>query len=182
VVTPGKTQSEEEQRLKKLVSKGLVMVAGFLTVPGPSDFDQQLAEIPYAKEREADPRLQRIRKFMQAFGAPASRYAHDFVLAADRNNLDWRLLPSISILESGGGKNCKNNNIFGWQNCDRKFPSVQYGIHMVAKRLGNSDLYRDKDLDSLLATYNPREDYGSRVKNMMEQLGPEELIPQLAIP
>lgn len=158
------------------------MVAGILAVPGPSDFDQQLAEFPYAKEREADPRLGRIEKFFHDRGAPAFRFAQDFVLAADRNNLDWRLLPIISLLESGGGKNYKNNNIFGWKNCERKFPSVQYGIHLVAKRLGHSELYRDKDLDGLLATYNPREEYGSTVKRMMKLLGPEELVPQLAIP
>jgi len=168
--------------LKKFMSKGLVMVAGLLAVPGPSDFDQQLAEIPYTTERDADPRLERIESFLSERGAPASQFAEEFLAAADENNLDWRLLPSISILESGGGKNCRNNNIFGWQNCERKFPSVQYGIQLVANKLGNSRLYRDKNLDEILFTYNPRQDYGSRVKSVMRLLGPADLTPALTVP
>lgn len=175
-------QTEEEERVKKLVSKGLVMVAGLFAANGPSDFDQQLAEIPYKKEQEADPRLKRLEKFLQQRGAPVFRLAGDFLLAADENSLDWRLLPSISILESGGGKYFKKNNIFGWANCERGFPSIQYGIHLVAKRLGNSSLYRDKDLDQVLTTYNPRVEYRQRVKQVMRQLGPEDAGPQLSTP
>ena len=175
-------QSEEEQRLKKLMSKGLVMVAGLLAVPGAKDLDQQLAEVAYLQEVDKDPREARIAEFMDGFGAPASQYAEDFVEAADQNSLDWRLLPSIAIIESGGGKNCRNNNIFGWQNCDRKFPSVQYGIHLVAKYLSSSKLYRRKSLDELLSTYNPAQEYRLRVKSVMEMLGPANPITELALP
>jgi hypothetical protein len=166
--------------VKQLVSKGLVMVAGLLSVTGTPDTDQQIAEIPYIKQQ--DPRLKRLVNFLERHKAPASRYAADFLIAADTNNLDWRLLPSISILESGGGKKYKNNNIFGWANCERRFPSVQYGIHLVATRLANSRLYRDKDLDEVLATYNPHEDYALRVKYVMRLLGPADLAPALSMP
>jgi hypothetical protein len=164
------------------MSKGLVMMAGLLVTPGPSDIDQQLAEVPYLQDSDRDPREARIVEFMEEHGAPASQYAGDFILAADQNNLDWRLLPSIAMLESGGGKNCRNNNIFGWQNCERKFPSVQYGIHLVAKYLANSKLYRDKSLDQLLSTYNPMESYRARVKTLMRILGPEDPIAELSLP
>jgi hypothetical protein len=158
------------------------MVAGLLAATGSSDIDQQLVEAPYTQDSGRDPREARIAEFMEERGAPASQYAVDFVMAADQNNLDWRLLPSIAMLESGGGKNCRNNNIFGWKNCERKFPSVQDGIHLVAKYLANSKLYRDKSLDELLAIYNPMQDYRARVKTMMRMLGPEEPVAELSLP
>jgi hypothetical protein len=177
-----KPQSEEEQRLKKLVSKGLVMMAGLLAAPGSSDVDQQVTEVAYSQEPGRDIREARIAEFMEERDAPASQYAEDFVLAADQNNLDWRLLPSIAMLESGGGKNCRNNNIFGWQNCERRFPSVQDGIHLVARSLANSRLYRDKSLDELLSTYNPIQDYRARVKAVMRMLGPEDPVTEVSLP
>ncbi|MDX2151395.1 MAG: hypothetical protein SFV54_11730 [Bryobacteraceae bacterium] len=156
--------------MKKLVSQGLVMFAGLLAVPGNADPHKALPDSVHQ-----DPRLHRIRTFFSQRNAPAQKYAAEFVRAADRHNLDWRLLPSISFLESGGGKAFKNNNIFGWQNCERRFRSISHGIHTVAERLANSSLYRDKDLDSMLFTYNPRREYPAKVKAVMLLLGPSEL-------
>ena len=89
--------------------------------------------------------------------------------------LDWRLLPSIAVLESGGGKEYTNNNIFGWDSCKTAFPSVRAGIHTVARALGQSRLYRDKDLDELLLTYNTNAEYSERVKALMAELGSAEI-------
>ncbi|HBY61425.1 MAG TPA: hypothetical protein DEH78_16510 [Solibacterales bacterium] len=160
----------EENHVKKLVSQSLVVVAGLMAVPGNAD-PQQTQSGTY----QQDPRLHRIRTFFSERRSPAHRYAADFVRAADRNNLDWRLLPSISFLESGGGKAYKNNNIFGWDNCERRFRSVPHGIHTVADRLANSDLYKDKDLDAVLRTYNPRKLYRAKVKAVMAEIGPSQL-------
>jgi len=48
---------------------------------------------------------------------------------------------------------------------------VEAGILAVADRLGNSKLYKDKDLDEILATYNPVPNYPQRVKAVMRALG-----------
>jgi len=89
--------------------------------------------------------------------------------------LDWRLLPSISIIESSGGKDYRNNNVFGWDSCRESFTSVREGIHFVAGQLANSKLYKDKTLDSKLSTYNPLPDYPRKVKAVMHALGSESL-------
>ena len=75
--------------------------------------------------------------------------------AADHNALDWRLLPSLSYVESTGGKSARHNNLFGWDSGRAHFPSPIAGIHTVGYYLSHSDLYKDKALDKLLATYNP---------------------------
>jgi hypothetical protein len=92
------------------------------------------------------------------------------VLAADQHNLDWRLLPSLSLVESTGGKAYKNNNIFGWNNGDTKFRSVREGIFVVASRLKRARQYRGKGLDAKLHTYNPAADYPAKVKSAMRRI------------
>lgn len=121
--------------------------------------------------READPRLQRIQAFFEERDCPLSEAAADFLLAADKNALDWRLLPSISMVESSGGKDYKNNNVFGWDAGRENFASVEEGIHFVAAQLATSRLYKDKGLDEKLNTYNPVPGYTQRVKAVMRTMG-----------
>ncbi len=95
-----------------------------------------------------------------------------FLEAADAYSLDWRLLPSLSFVETTGGKNAHNNNMFGWDSGRAKFTSPAAGIHAVGYRLANSDAYRGKGLDRLLATYNPNPDYVRAVKSVMRSIAP----------
>ncbi len=148
---------------------GLVVFAGLLSAPPAG---QDPIEIISNQE---DPRLARLQEFFQERASPIWHLAADFIAAADLNNLDWRLLPSISVIESGGGKDYRNNNIFGWDSCRASFTTVRDGIHAVAKRLSHSKLYKHKDLDAVLQTYNTSDDYPLRVKTVMEKLGPLDL-------
>jgi hypothetical protein len=86
--------------------------------------------------------------------------------------LDWRLLPSISVIESGGGKAYKNNNLFGWANGDHLFPSLKSGIHEVGYKLGRSPLYRNRDVPAKLHLYNPNEEYATNVMTVMNRISP----------
>ncbi len=149
------------------------MLVGLLAVHSATSTGQQLLPPNY----DADPRLQKLKSFFQDLNSPAIWRAEVFLAAADRHGLDWRLLPSISIIESGGGKAYMNNNILGWDSCRTSFPSIEAGIDLVAARLTRSKLYRDKDLDEKLALYNPNSDYPGRVKSLMERLGPGQSTP-----
>jgi hypothetical protein len=42
----------------------------------------------------------------------------------------------------------------------------------VAERLANSDYYRGKSIDQILLTYNPRPQYRTKVKAVMQEIGP----------
>ena len=157
--------------MRKLLSGGLVVFAGMVSVPAVSLQQAQKAPAP---DYRADPRLESIRKFFQKHECPAVAYSSVFLEAADDYDLDWRLLPSISFVESTGGKAAAQNNIFGWDSGRAKFSSMTAGIHAVAYRLSNSELYRDKDLNGLLATYNPNSGYAQRVKSVMRRIAPSE--------
>jgi hypothetical protein len=124
----------------------------------------------------ADPRTVRLKKFLGYLHCPVAPLADEFVHAADDNQLDWRLLPSISVIESGGGKAYLNNNIFGWSNALNTglqlFPTIRSGIHEVAYKLGRSGLYRNRDAEGKLRVYNPDPTYADRVLSVMRRISP----------
>lgn len=157
--------------MKKLFPS-LALFAGVVSAP--------MATVPMvpksdpAPEYRTDPRLAALHSFFTRTDCPAVAYAFDFLRAADDYDLDWRLLPSISFVESTGGKAARNNNMFGWDSGNAEFTSAVAGIHQVGYRLAYSDLYRDKDTDEILATYNPDVSYAARVKSVMRQIAPSE--------
>jgi len=150
----------------KLVSSGLVVFAGVVCAPAtvsPLQYNQ-------GSEARQDARVNAVRGFLEKTGCPASQYSQVFLDAADGYRLDWRLLPSISFVESTGGKAAPHNNIFGWDNGRSRFSSPTAAIWGVAYQLGQSVLYRDKSLTQLLAIYNPDPAYGAKVRSVMRQI------------
>jgi hypothetical protein len=156
--------------MKKILSGGLVF-AGMLSSP----IAVTNAETPDPTSVYGnDPRLESLNRFFQKGDCPAQDFSAEFLLVADQNNLDWRLLPSISMVESGGGRDARNNNLFGWDGGKAIFASVRAGIHDVARRLGNSKIYRDKGVDEILQVYNPDANYPGIVKSVMRRISPSE--------
>lgn len=143
--------------------KKFVVLAGLLAAPSGSAVK--------ALAPQQDPRLTQIKHFFERYDCPLAPFADEFLQQADSNRLDWRLLPSLSFIESSGGKYLRNNNVFGWNSCRTRFPSVRAGIGIVASELGRSNLYKDKPLDQVLRTYNPYPNYGKRVKAVMRTMG-----------
>jgi hypothetical protein len=148
--------------------KDFLLVAGLLAAPATVSVQQYKAS-PVVDQN--DPRLSRLQKYFGDRDCPLRDSAKDFLVAADQNKLDWRLLPSISIIESSGGKDYRSNNVFGWGSCKEKFSSVRAGIHYVAAQLGKSRRYKGKDIDSKLQLYNPVPEYPQRVKAVMRAIG-----------
>jgi hypothetical protein len=143
-------------------------------VAAPTSVTQHLADRVSAADYRMDARLDTLRGFFAAMDCPALAASEEFLRAADAYGLDWRLLPSISFIESTGGKNLKNNNLFGWNSGKAEFASLSAAINGVGYRLAYSDLYRDKSLDEILATYNPHGEYARKVKSVMRRISPSE--------
>jgi len=141
------------------------MILGVLALPHAISVAQGL---PRSNAVTPDYRLHCIRHLFAH--SPLRSAAADLLTAADQNSLDWRLLPSIAIVESGGGKVCRNHNAFGWYSGKKSFPSAHAAIQFVASRLANSYRYRGKDLSGKLAAYNPVPGYEQRVIAVMESL------------
>ncbi len=158
-------------------SKQLIIAAGLLALPLAIRMEKRPAPVEpiQAKRPEPvnpDPRIVRLKKFFAKLHCPVRDLAEDFVQAADDNELDWRLLPSISVVESGGGKAYRNNNIFGWNQGLEAFPTIRSGIHEVAFKLGKSALYKNRDVLGKLRLYNPDETYADSVLTVMSRISP----------
>ncbi len=137
------------------------------------------APVPPSVPRK-DARLSRLQKFFKRYNCPVGRLAPSFIRASDRHRIDWRLLPSLALVESGCGRESYRNNIFGWGNGTVPFRSVEAGIHLVAERLANSEYYRGKSLEDVLVTYNPVPGYVDRVQMVMSELGSTPFTPAIA--
>ena len=105
---------------------------------------------------------------------------------ADLNDLDWRLLPAITVRESTGGKfDCTKAtfNAFGWGSCKIGFKSDEEAIEVVAKNLGGNNPktarhYDNKTTKQILNAYNPPSivpHYTEQVMKIMNAIGDEEV-------
>src|SRR5882724_7126316 len=111
--------------------------------------------IAHAEDSEGVERLANLKKFFSKYKSPLAAHAVDFLQVADRFGLDWRLMPSLVIIESGG-RNIRNNNVFGWGNGASRFRSVAESITVVADCLANKVPYRGKSFEAKMRAYNPR--------------------------
>jgi hypothetical protein len=147
-------------------------LAGAVCSPAPISCVQTAPTAP--PDFHADPRLALLRSFFAKAACPALEYSPAFLEAADRYKLDWRLLPSLSFVESTCGKFARNNNFFGWNSGKADFGSPAAAIHQVGYRLSHSSLYRFKKLDAILALYNQRAEYAVKVKSVMRRIAAVE--------
>jgi hypothetical protein len=159
--------------MTKLLASGMVVFAGIVSVPTGTAPNQKPAQ--RAPDYRDDPRFETLTKFFHKSDCPAEKYSAEFLKTADANALDWRLLPSLSFVETSGGKGARNNNLFGWDSGRAHFPSPAAGIHAVGYHLKHSNAYKNKKLDRLLAAYNPAvEEYADKVKSVMRRISPTE--------
>lgn len=78
-------------------------------------------------QAESDDRPQRLHDFLASYNSPLTDQAKHFVEEADKNNLDWKLVPAIAGVESTFGKAIPTGsyNAWGWG----VFTGAQDGVH-----------------------------------------------------
>lgn len=87
-----------------------------------------------------DARAKIIEDFFKGYKSHLSAYSQEFIAAAEKYNLDYRLLPAISMQESSGGKRVIEDsyNPFGYGiygDLVIRFSSWEEGIERVAREL-----------------------------------------------
>ncbi|MDQ3158783.1 MAG: hypothetical protein M3P98_01435 [bacterium] len=121
-------------------------------------------------------RAGRIDAYYAKRKMPLEGYGQKMVEEADKNGIDWRLLPAISIKESSGGLHMCRNNPFGWASCKLQFGSVDEAIETVARNLGGNNpkthAYYKGDTYAKLWSYNGTVEslYPARVIAIMEKI------------
>jgi hypothetical protein len=153
----------------KYLHSGLVLIAGFLGAAAATSYADHDATTVH---RKSDVREAILRRFFRENHCPAESYAEAFIVEADSHKLDWRLLPSLALVESGGGQRQLKNNFFGWDNGVSRFVSATEAIHHVAQALAEARPYKGKDTNGKLAAYNKTPGYRELVTGVMRRISP----------
>lgn len=109
----------------------------------------------------ADGRAKIIEDFFKDYNSPLATFSDTFIQVSDKYNLDYRLLPAISMQESNGGKKVINDsyNPFGYGiygGMVVKFESWDKAIERVGRALRED--YLNKGLKTpfqIMAKYTP---------------------------
>ncbi len=121
-------------------------------------------------------RVAQIDSYFKQRSMPLTGYGAKMVEEAEKNGIDWRLLPAIALRESSGGKKACDHNPFGWASCRINFRSVDEAIEIVARNLGGNNpktaSYYSGDTRSKLHSYNGTviAAYPDQVLNIMEKI------------
>ena len=116
-------------------------------------------ELALQADREA--KAAKIDAYFAQYDLPLAGHGMQMVLSAEKNGLDWRLLPALAMRESTGGKFiCKDsNNPYGWGSCKIHFDSFEEATDTVAAHLGGNmertaRYYANKTIEQKLKAYN----------------------------
>lgn len=115
----------------------------------------------------ADSRIANLKRFLRRYNSPLYEHAEYIVQTADKNNMDYRLLPAIAMQESGlcakipaNSHNCWGWGIYG--NTITKFADYEEAIDTVSRGLKKN--YIDHGLvtaTQIMSKYNPGSPGGS---------------------
>jgi len=106
-------------------------------------------------------RVEVLQKFFEEYDSPLAESADTFVAVADKYDMDYRLLPAISCLESGCGKVLipETYNAWGWGiygNQYISFESWDNGIEEVGRGIYKGYVLKGLDTPAKMApVYTP---------------------------
>jgi hypothetical protein len=123
---------------------------------------------------QADSRVLKLEGFLTKYNSPLTAYAQDFITLADQYQIDWKLVPAITGVESTFGNQIPYNsyNAYGWANGNYAFKSWEDSITIVTKAL--KEKYYNRGLDNpykIGPVYAPpSQTWASRVNFFMEKI------------
>jgi hypothetical protein len=138
----------------------LAMMAAIILIPQRAYAQQSSAssattQLPTVEKTGADLRVKILTNYLKQNNSPMSANAADFVAAADKYKLDWKLVAAISGVESTFGQQIPTDsyNAWGWGVYGDNvinFKSWKDGINTVSQGLrerymnqwGGKDIYQ----------------------------------------
>lgn len=129
------------------------------------------------KIQERDNRAKVLKAYLERNNSPLAEYSDIFIQEADKNNIDWKLVPAISGVESGFGKAIPVNSYNGWGfgiygGHVLRFNSWNEGIATVSQSLRNDyiDKYGAKNVYEIGSIYAASPTWAYRVSGFMDQI------------
>lgn len=128
------------------------------------------------QKTQKDKRVEALERVFEKYNSPLVPYAGAYVKSADQYGVDWKLLPSISGLESGFGKHMIDGtyNAYGWGSGRIYFTSWEDGIDKINKSL--SERYYARGADTVWTIgpiYAESPTWSVRVNSFMEKIEAE---------
>jgi len=158
----------------------IILIIIFLIFPSHVSADTYVAgssaQLRQKTQAVIDPRVEKLRKYLAEHKSPLTGYADEFVYAADKYGLDWRLVPAISGVESTFGKRIPKGsyNAYGWANGDFRFDSWENSINIVSQTLRTKYIDRGApSINKIARRYAPpSSSWAWKVKYFMEKIEP----------
>ncbi len=144
-----------------------------------------------AKAKILQTKADAIDAYFLAHNMPLAGTGLKMVQEAEKNDLDYRLIPAIAVRESTGGRHAcvkVKNNPFGWGSCKIGFKSYGEAIETLARNLGGNNPttqhhYSGKTTKEILQKYNPPSiapKYVPQVLSIMDSIGKENPANEVA--
>lgn len=141
--------------------------------------------IVVAKEEEQDTIQKKLIliNYLRNKRSPLEAYAENLIAESRKNNLDWRLVPAITGVESNFGKRIphKSYNAYGWANGSYKFQSWEESIEKVSSVLNQKYVQKGAvTINKIARIYAPPSTtWPTKVKFFINQIDPIGLTYEL---
>ena len=123
---------------------------------------------------QADIRVEKLQAFLANYNSPLTPYAQEFIAMADKYQIDWKLVPAITGVESTFGKQIPYNsyNAYGWANGNYAFKSWEESIVVVTKTLKEKYYNRGLNTPAKIAPVYapPSKTWGGKVSFFMQKI------------
>lgn len=123
-----------------------------------------------------DMRAQALENVLTKYNSPLAPFASYYVEVADKNGMDWRLLPAIAGLESSFGKHQMpgSHNSYGWGGGHIYFASVEHGIETVLGALKTKYASRGATtVETIAPIYSESPTWAPRIRSFMDKFEAE---------
>ncbi|MFH0863830.1 MAG: hypothetical protein V1858_01935 [Candidatus Gottesmanbacteria bacterium] len=160
--------------MKKIIIVVILLITTLFIFTSPVLAEIEVNSSAVLPMIKRDYRINQLRKYLVSLDSPLSSYSAIFVRTADKYDLDWKLIPAISGVESTFGKAIPpgSYNAYGWANGAYYFDSWEDSIEIVAKTLRENYFNRGADtVDKIAPIYAPPSTtWNWKVKFFMEKI------------
>lgn len=147
------------------------------------EYEEYLEE-KYITENYIDPdpnfeeKVEKIKTYLKTRNSPLVEKAEYIIIMANKFEIDYRLVPAISIIESSGGTRLyRPYNAWGWGGAKGfTFENWEESIYTVTRGISRGYYARGLVTPQEIAPrYNPHtpNEWGAKVDLVMKKIGPE---------
>jgi hypothetical protein len=178
---------------KVLVVITTLLLIAFINIPNA--YAQELAAgssaalLKPSAQESADSRVRILREFLEKYNSPLVPFAKTFINVADKYALDWKLVVSISGVESTFGQQIPVGSFNGWGwgiygDNMIKFSSWTEGIETVSEGLKTRyiDGWGAKDVYEIGRYYAASPTWAQRVEHFMNMIEDYEKLSLANLP